>query len=132
MRVILADDSVLLREGLARILKETGFDVVGQAAEGEELIRLVDLDPPRCASDTSKHPSVGVLVLSQHLQTMYALKLLGDASSGLGYNIRSCVWVSSGEASGEASLDSHARSRSRGVGWMSSCWKQTTPRRAMT
>ena len=110
MRVILADDSLLLREGLARILAEVGFTVTGQAADVDELLRLVqecepdavvvDIRMPpsytdegiRAAHEIRRlHPGVGVLVLSQYLQTAYAMKLLGQGTSGLGYLLKDRV-----------------------------------------
>lgn len=110
MRVIIADDSVLLREGVARILAEAGFEVVGQAGNAEDLLQLVDeLEPDVALVDIrmppthtdegiraahrirAAHPGIGVLVLSQYLQTIYAMKLLENGSSGLGYLLKDRV-----------------------------------------
>lgn len=110
MRVIIADDSLLLREGLARILAEGGVEVVGQAADGEELLRLVgraepdaaivDIRMPPTYTDEgiraahqirAAHPGVGVLVLSQYLETIYAVKLLAEGAGGVGYLLKDRV-----------------------------------------
>lgn len=110
MRLILADDSVLLRQGLARLLSEAGFEVIGQAGDAEQLLALVASDPPdvavvdvrmppshtdeglRAAHDIrAAHPSVGVLVLSQYVDTGYALTLLSQGAKGLGYLLKDRV-----------------------------------------
>ena len=98
MRVVLAEDSVLLREGLARLLAETGFEVVGQCATAEDLLLkvrsyspevvIVDIRLPPTHTDEGlraaqeirvRNPSVGVLVLSQYLELGLAMKLLARA-----------------------------------------------------
>ena len=95
MRVVLADDSVLLREGIARLLEEAGFDVVGQADNPEQLllkvrsyspdVAIVDIRMPPTHTDEGlraareireQHPGTGVLVLSQYVEADYALDLL--------------------------------------------------------
>jgi DNA-binding NarL/FixJ family response regulator len=110
MRVVLADDSLLLREGLARLLDEAGFEVVGQAANGEELLEqveatlpdvaIVDIRMPpthtdegvRAAHDIrARHPNVAVLVLSQFIRPSYALELLSGGTEGLGYLLKDRV-----------------------------------------
>src|SRR6188474_521529 len=97
-RVVLADDSVLLREGIARLLEEAGFEVVGQAGTAEELmlkvrsyspaVALVDIRMPPTHTDEGlraareireKYPDTGVLVLSQYVEADYALDLLGES-----------------------------------------------------
>ncbi|TMB88739.1 MAG: response regulator transcription factor [Chloroflexi bacterium] len=107
MRVILADDSVLIREGLASVLREAGFDVVAQAEDATSLIQAVDAGVPDvCVVDIrmppshttegliaaleirKRHPTVGVLVLSQHVETYYAMQLLGGGASGVGYLLK--------------------------------------------
>ena len=107
MRVALAEDSVLLREGLARLLEDAGFEVVAQCGDAEDLLRKVsshDLDvaivdirlPPthndeglRAALEIrASHPSVGVLVLSQYVELGLALKLLADSAEGVGYLLK--------------------------------------------
>ncbi|MEZ5098631.1 MAG: response regulator transcription factor [Thermoleophilia bacterium] len=110
MRLVLADDAVLIREGLARLLAEAGFHVVGQAGDAHELLRLVDdvrpdvavVDirmPPthtdeglRAAIEIrTRQPGVGVLVLSQHVEPSYALELLQHGAEGVGYLLKERV-----------------------------------------
>ncbi len=110
MRVILADDSLLFREGLARLLEDGGFQVAGQAGDARQLLHLVAADPPEVAvidirmppSHTTEgllaalqirrdHPSVGVLVLSHHVETQHAVKLLGGGAGGVGYLLKDRV-----------------------------------------
>jgi DNA-binding NarL/FixJ family response regulator len=107
MRVALAEDSVLLREGVVRLLRDAGFDVVAQCGDAEDLIRRVnghDIDvaivdirlPPthkdeglRAALEIrADHPSVGVLVLSQYVELGLAMKLLADSAEGVGYLLK--------------------------------------------
>lgn len=101
MRVVVADDSVLLREGIVRLLTEAGMDVVGQAGDAEDLVRkvgahkpdvaIVDIKMPPTHTDEglraaaeirAKQPDVGVLVLSQYVEEGYALELVGGAGTG--------------------------------------------------
>jgi DNA-binding NarL/FixJ family response regulator len=110
LRVVVADDSALLREGIASLLGDAGHDVVGRAADARELllkvrsqtpdIAIVDVRmPPRLADDglvaaaeiRRTHPSVAVLVLSQHLEPAYMLELVGDDASGVGYLLKDRV-----------------------------------------
>ncbi len=110
MRVVLADDSVLLREGVARVLRDAGFDVVGQVGSAEELLRAVERDAPDVAvidirmppthTDEglvaaeelrARHPRVGVLVLSQYVEPEYALRLLERGERGAGYLLKDRV-----------------------------------------
>jgi DNA-binding NarL/FixJ family response regulator len=110
MRVIVADDSAVIREGVVRILGEGGADVVGQARTADELLALVDeLVPDLAVVDIRMPPSdtaglraavrirdgyrgtVGVLVLSQFLEPEYALMLLADGSGGIGYLLKDRV-----------------------------------------
>jgi DNA-binding NarL/FixJ family response regulator len=110
MRVVIADDSVLLREGVTRLLSEAGFEVVGQAADGEELLRevadkrpdvaIVDIRMPPTHTDEglraarelrSRHPEIGVLVLSQYVRPSYAFELLADDARGVGYLLKDRV-----------------------------------------
>jgi DNA-binding NarL/FixJ family response regulator len=107
VRVTIADDSVLLREGLTRILAERGFEVVAAAADGEELLRAVELDPPDVAlldirmppthTDEGieaareirrRFPAVAVIVLSQYVDADYALRLLDGGESRSGYLLK--------------------------------------------
>ena len=108
--MIVADDSVLLREGLARLLDESGFEVVAQAGDGEELLRkakahkpdiaIVDIRMPPTHTDEGLRaaiairetiPDTGVLVLSEYLEEQYALELLADDAAGVGYLLKSRV-----------------------------------------
>ena len=110
MRVILADDSVLLREGLARMLSESGFEVVAQVGDAEALLAAVDADPPDvCIVDIRMpptntteglqaalhlrvhHPGVAVLVLSQYVETRFAIELLARCADGVGYLLKDRV-----------------------------------------
>ena len=110
MRVVVADDSVLLREGVVRILAEAGFDVVGQAGNADELmlkvrsyspdVAVVDIRMPPTHTDEGlqaaqeireKHPGVGVLVLSQYIEPAYAMELLADSAEGVGYLLKDRV-----------------------------------------
>jgi DNA-binding NarL/FixJ family response regulator len=107
MRLILAEDSVLLRQGLTSLLREVGFEVIGQAGDAEQLLDLVRSNPPDVAivdirmppTHTDEglraahyiraaHPNVGVLVLSQYVDTGYALTLLSRCAKGLGYLLK--------------------------------------------
>jgi DNA-binding NarL/FixJ family response regulator len=110
MRVVIADDSVLLREGLSRLLTEAGFEVVGQAGDAAELlaqvetgdpdVAIVDIRMPPTHTDEglqaarelrSRHPGLGVLVLSQYVRPSYALELLEDGADGVGYLLKDRV-----------------------------------------
>jgi DNA-binding NarL/FixJ family response regulator len=109
MRVVLADDSILLREGVARLLAEAGFDVVGQAADADELLEQVAAHQPdvaivdiRMPPDTdgglraareirARHPDIGVLVLSQYARPSYAFELLSDNAERVGYLLKDRV-----------------------------------------
>jgi DNA-binding NarL/FixJ family response regulator len=107
MRVILADDAVVVREGLARLLADQGIDVLAQASSADELLRLVANDPPNLAvidirmpptytneglraaqqiRDT--YPHVGTVVLSQYVDIEYALKLVTGTSQSVGYLLK--------------------------------------------
>ena len=110
MRVVIADDSALLREGLARLLTEAGFEVIGQARDGEELlaeaeagrpdVAIVDIRMPPTHTDEGlraarelriRHPGMGVLVLSQYVRPSYALELLEGGADGIGYLLKDRV-----------------------------------------
>ena len=110
MRVVLADDSVLLREGLARLLTEAGFEVTAQAGDADELLRaveetspdvaIVDIRMPPTHTDEglraasrlrAEHPQLGVLVLSQYVRPSYAMELLADSAEGVGYLLKDRV-----------------------------------------
>jgi DNA-binding NarL/FixJ family response regulator len=110
MRVVVADDAVILREGLARLLKEAGFQVVGLAADGRELldqvarydpdVAIVDIRMPPTHTDEGlqaakaireRYPRTGILVLSQHVHARYAIELLADGADGVGYLLKERV-----------------------------------------
>ncbi|MDQ4048504.1 MAG: response regulator transcription factor [Actinomycetota bacterium] len=110
MRVVIADDSVLLREGLARLLEDAGFVVAGQAGNAEDLLRKVrshhpdvavtDIRMPPTQTDEglraakrirSEMPEVGVVVLSQHIDERYAFELLQGSAAGVGYLLKDRV-----------------------------------------
>lgn len=110
LRVVVADDSALLREGIASLLEEAGHEVVGRAGTAPDLllkvrsykpdIAIVDVRmPPNNLDDglvaaaeiRRSHPAVAVLVLSQHLEPTYMLDLVGDDASGVGYLLKDRV-----------------------------------------
>jgi DNA-binding NarL/FixJ family response regulator len=110
LRVVVADDAVILREGLARLLVEAGFEVVGQAADAEELLEQIEASTPdvaivdirmppshtdeglRAAAEIrAAHPNVGILVLSQYARPSYAIELLSNGTEGVGYLLKDRV-----------------------------------------
>ena len=110
MRVVVADDAVILREGLARLLTEAGFEIAGLAADAEALVSLVEREQPdvaivdirmppthtdeglRAAKEIrARAPATAILVLSQHVRASYALELLSDGSEGIGYLLKERV-----------------------------------------
>jgi DNA-binding NarL/FixJ family response regulator len=107
VRAVIADDSVLLREGLSRLLTEAGIEIVGQAGDGEDLLRktrahkpdvvVVDIRMPPTQTDEGLQaakiirgelPDTGVLLLSQYVEESYAIELLGDRAEGVGYLLK--------------------------------------------
>jgi DNA-binding NarL/FixJ family response regulator len=107
MRAVVGEDSVLLREGIVRLLEENGIEVVGQAGDAEDLVRkvaahepdvaLVDIRMPPTGTDDGlraaraigrRNPGTGVLVLSEYLDEDYAFQVLGDAAGGVGYLLK--------------------------------------------
>jgi DNA-binding NarL/FixJ family response regulator len=110
VRVALADDAVILREGLSRLLTEAGFEIVGLAADAEALLELIertrpdvaiiDIRMPPTHTDEGlraakvireRWPAIGILVLSQHVNTRYALELLSTGTDGVGYLLKERV-----------------------------------------
>lgn len=110
MRVVLAEDSVLLRAGLARLLDDAGFEVVAQASDAEDLLRKVrahrpdiavtDIRMPPTQTDEglraaqairAELPDVGVMVLSQYIDEGYAVELLQGTAAGVGYLLKDRV-----------------------------------------
>jgi DNA-binding NarL/FixJ family response regulator len=110
VRVVLAEDSVLLREGVARLLEEQGFDIVAQTGSAEDLmlkvrsyspnVVIVDIRMPPTHTDEGlkaaqeireTYPDVGVLVLSQYVEPTYAMELLAESAEGVGYLLKDRV-----------------------------------------
>jgi DNA-binding NarL/FixJ family response regulator len=110
MRVVLAEDSVLLREGLIKLLAAGGFDVVAAVGDAEQLLRavdqhlpevvVVDVRMPPTHTDEGiraalvirrEHPEIAVLVLSQYVEERYATDLLSVETSGVGYLLKDRV-----------------------------------------
>ena len=111
MRVIVADDSVLLREGVTRLLENAGHAVVGQAADRDELMRktrahkpdvaIIDIRMPPTHTNEGlqaaraireEMPDTAVVVLSAYIEETYALELLGEDAAGVGYLLKDRVW----------------------------------------
>ena len=110
MRVVIAEDSVLLRAGLTKLLNDSGFEVVAAVSEAEELLRavgvhqpdiaIVDVRMPPTHTDEGiraailirhQYPTVAILVLSQYVEERYATDLLSVATSGVGYLLKDRV-----------------------------------------
>jgi len=110
VRVVIADDVMLVRSGLARLLTDAGVTVAGEAADGAALLRLVALERPDVAivdirmppthtdeglvaarSIRTQHPGTAVVLLSQYLEPRYARRLLADQPGGLGYLLKERV-----------------------------------------
>jgi DNA-binding NarL/FixJ family response regulator len=110
MRVVIAEDSTLFREGLAHILADGGFEVTAQARDADELMRAIRMEPPdvavvdvrmppthtdegaRAAREIrDRHPQVGVLILSQVIEAAHALDLFSDRPDGFGYLLKDRV-----------------------------------------
>jgi DNA-binding NarL/FixJ family response regulator len=110
LRVVIADDAVLIREGLGRLLSDAGFEIAGKATDATELMQLVERRLPDVAvvdirmppthtdegivaadSIREANPSVGVLVLSQYLESRYAMRLLESHPERVGYLLKERV-----------------------------------------
>ncbi|HXV95652.1 MAG TPA: response regulator transcription factor [Gaiellaceae bacterium] len=110
MRVVLAEDSVLLREGVARLLEDQGFEIVAQTGTADDLmlkvrsyspnVVIVDIRMPPTHTDEGlkaaqeikeTYPEVGVLVLSQYVEPTYAMELLAESAEGVGYLLKDRV-----------------------------------------
>ncbi len=110
MRLVVADDTMLTREGIARLLQDAGHDVVGQAEDGDDLIArtrvarpdavVVDIRMPPTHTDEglvaaqrirAEQPGTGVLVLSQYIEPSYALRLIEERPEGVGYLLKERV-----------------------------------------
>lgn len=146
LRLVIADDSLLLREGLAKVLAERGFETVAQAADGEELVRkvaghrpdvaVVDIRMPPTGTDEGlraaeligeRHPEVGVLILSDYLEPEYATRMLDAGRPGRGYLLKDTVTgldgfaeairrVAAGESVVDAAIVRHVLGRRRDGG----------------
>jgi DNA-binding NarL/FixJ family response regulator len=111
LRVAVAEDSVLLREGIASLLERTGFEVVGRSETAEDLllkvrsyepdVAIVDIRMPPTHTDEGlraaraireRHPSTGVVILSQHIEASYAIELLADSAERIGYLLKDRVF----------------------------------------
>jgi DNA-binding NarL/FixJ family response regulator len=110
LRVVIGEDDVLLREGIARLLAEAGFEIAAQTGDAQDLLRkglahrpdvaIVDVQMPPGGSDDGlraaielrrQHPGIGVLVLSQVYEENYALDLIGERAEGAGYLLKERV-----------------------------------------
>jgi DNA-binding NarL/FixJ family response regulator len=110
VRVVIAEDDVLLREGIARLLTEAGFEVAGRAGDARDFLRkalahrpdvaIVDIEmPPGHGADglraaleaRNRVPAMGLLVLSSHYDEEYALDLIGESAEGVGYLLKERV-----------------------------------------
>jgi DNA-binding NarL/FixJ family response regulator len=110
MRVVIAEDQALLRQGVVRLLQDAGFEVVAQASDAPDLVRkvgahkpdvaIVDIQMPPDNTDDglraaleirARQPDVGVLVLSQFVEERYAVDLIGGSAEGVGYLLKDRV-----------------------------------------
>jgi DNA-binding NarL/FixJ family response regulator len=110
LRVVVGEDEPLVRAGVVTVLEEGGFEVVGVAADATDLTRKVSAHqpdvvvadiqmPPKNTDDglraaqqiRADHPHIGVVILSQHLETRYALELVGEHAQGVGYLLKERV-----------------------------------------
>ena len=110
MRVVIADDSILVREGIAALLTRAGVEVVAQTGSAEELLRAVDAHVPdvavvdvrmpptqtdeglRAAHEIrARHPQIGIVILSQHVEVGIATRLLSESAAGIGYLLKDRV-----------------------------------------
>lgn len=110
MRVLVAEDEVLLREGLCRLLEDAGHDVVARVGTAEEALRkagayrpdvaILDIRMPPTHTDEGvrvaellgeRHPEIGVLLLSQYVESHYAMRLLNQRTKGIGYLLKQTV-----------------------------------------
>jgi DNA-binding NarL/FixJ family response regulator len=140
LRVVIGEDDVLLREGIARLLREGGFDVVAQAGDADDLLRkglahrpsvlIADVNMPpghgddglRAAIEVRRQrPETGVLVLSQYYEEQYGIDLIGERAEGVGYllkervgDVESFLDAVSRVASGGSALDPEVVARMLG------------------
>jgi DNA-binding NarL/FixJ family response regulator len=114
VRVVVADDALLTREGIVHLLRDGGLDVVGEAGDADGLLRevrrtapdvaIVDIKMPPTHTDEGlqaaqrirdEHPDVGVLVLSQYLESSYAMRLLETHPAQVGYLLKERIFTAS-------------------------------------
>lgn len=110
IRVVIAEDSVLLRQGISKVVRDAGYEVVGEVGDGDELVRIVNLERPHLVitdirmppshSDEglraaiairAAHPDIALVVLSQYVEPRYADELLQDGSTAIGYLLKDRV-----------------------------------------
>ena len=153
-RVVIAEDDVLMREGIARLLTEAGFDVVAQAATAEDLVRkalahrpnliIADINMPPGRGDDGlqaaldvrrRQPGIGVLILSQYYDEAYAGELLAEGADGVGYllkervgDVDTFVQAASRVAEGRSALDPEVVARMVGRRRRDSPIEQLSPR----
>jgi DNA-binding NarL/FixJ family response regulator len=154
LRVVIGEDDVLLREGIARLLEDAGLDVVAQAGDAEHLLRralahrpdvaIVDVQmPPKRENDgllaaielRRRLPDTGVMILSQHCEPAFALGLIGDRPEGVGYllkarvgNVPAFVDAVGRVAGGGSALDPEVVARMLGRSRTSGPLSELTPR----
>lgn len=154
MRVVIAEDSAILRDGLATLLVDRGHTVVAAVRDGDELRAAVAADPPDvCVVDIRmppsftdegiraalalrhSHPDVGVLVFSQYVETRYAAELLAGSTRGTGYllkdrvaDVREFIDALQRVASGGTALDPEVVSQLLGASRRRDILAQLTPR----
>jgi len=148
MRVVIADDTALLRQGLARLLTEAGIEVCGESGDAERLLELVEAESPdvavidirmppthtdeglvAAAAIRERRPAVGVLVLSQYVDASYALRLLEGTEGSCGYLLKdsSIQDLISGIESAARGVPSDSRMddlrevTGSGVSWLQTC-----------
>ena len=153
-RVVIGEDDVLLREGIARILGEAGYEVVAQAGDAEDLLRkalshhadvaIVDVKMPPDRSDDGlraavelrrRQPDTGVLILSQYCEERYATDLIGNRAEGVGYllkervgDVEAFIDAVDRVASGGSALDPEVVARMLGRRAQNSPLAELTPR----
>jgi DNA-binding NarL/FixJ family response regulator len=153
-RVVIGEDDVLMRDGIARLLTDAGFEVVAQASDADDLLRkglahrpnllIADINMPPDHSDDglraalevrARRPETGVLILSQHYDERYALDLIAEGTDGVGYLLKERVgdpqdFVQAAErvADGRSALDPEVVGRILGRRERDSPIQRLTPR----
>jgi DNA-binding NarL/FixJ family response regulator len=153
-RVVIGEDDVLLREGIARLLREGGFEVVGQAGDADDLLRkglahrpelvIADINMPPGHGDDGlraalelrrRRPETGVLILSQYYEEHYALDLIADGADGIGYllkervgDVENFLHAAARVADGRSALDPELVARMLGRRKANSPIDQLSPR----